>query len=70
MEQRVITVEGMSCGHCKAAVERAVLALPGVIAATVNLEEKKLALDYDNSRVTLVQIASAIEEEGYTVVSR
>nr|MBP9484379.1 heavy-metal-associated domain-containing protein [Negativicutes bacterium] len=37
-DKETIKVDGMSCGHCKNAVEKAVRALPGVLAAEVDLE--------------------------------
>ncbi len=35
----VIKIEGMSCGHCKAAVEKALEEVAGVTSAVVNLEK-------------------------------
>jgi len=67
-EKQVIKVEGMTCGHCKNAVEKAVRALAGVCAAEVNLEDKTLTVEIDASQVTLAAIKAVIDEEGYTVV--
>lgn len=68
LEKHQIIVEGMSCGHCKAAVEKAVSALPGVGLAHVDLETKTLVVEYDGSKTTLENIKAVIDEEGYTVV--
>lgn len=72
MEQNYVSeqiiVEGMSCGHCKAAVEKAVSALPGVKVADVDLAAKTLAVEFDNNQTTLEQIKEVIDDEGYTVV--
>ena len=35
--QRTIIVKGMTCGHCKAMVEKNLAKLPGVESVTVNL---------------------------------
>lgn len=67
MEKETITVEGMSCNHCKNAVEKAVKALPGVDAAEVNLAAKSLTVEFDTAKVSLTDIKKAVEEEGYTV---
>ena len=67
-EKIVVLVEGMTCGHCKAAVEKAAKTLPGVKDAQVNLEEKKLTLEAEPGSVTLAQLKEIIEEEGYTVI--
>lgn len=68
VEKYTIIVEGMSCGHCKDAVEKAVGSLPGVISADVDLVTKTLIAEVDTSKTTLAQIKEAVDEEGYTVV--
>jgi len=68
VERQTIKVEGMSCGHCKNAVEKAVKALAGVSLAEVDLAAKKLTVEYDRAQTTLAQIKEVIEAEGYTVV--
>ena len=37
----ILNVSGMSCGHCKAAVEKAVGALPGVSKVEANVKKAK-----------------------------
>lgn len=68
VEKHKITVEGMSCGHCKKAVEEAVKALPGMQSADVDLEAKQLTVEFDTAQTTLLKIKEAVEEEGYTVI--
>ncbi|RMG54927.1 MAG: copper chaperone, partial [Gammaproteobacteria bacterium] len=38
MSKIIIDIDGMSCGHCTAAVERALSAVPGVSAVRVTLK--------------------------------
>ncbi|CAD2072072.1 copper chaperone CopZ [Phocicoccus pinnipedialis] len=66
MEQ-VIKVEGMTCGHCKSAVEGALSKLDGVKSANVDLENKNVTVDFDDSKVSLVDMETAIEDQGYDV---
>ncbi|WP_054943184.1 copper chaperone CopZ [Paenibacillus ihuae] len=66
MSNVTLTVEGMSCGHCVSAVEKAVSGLGA--AAKVDLQAKKVAVDYDESKVSLNDIKAAIEDQGYDVV--
>ena len=66
--KKKILVEGMSCGHCEATVEKAVKLLPGVLSAEVNLATKTLIVEVDTSKTTLVQIKEAVDEQGFTVV--
>ena len=65
--KQTLTVEGMSCVHCKNAVEKAVKGLPGVVAAEVNLEKKSLTVEYDAGKSDLAAIKAAVEDAGYDV---
>lgn len=67
-EKALIKVAGMTCGHCKNAVEKAVRGLPGVLAAEVDLAAGTLAVDFDNGKSSLDSIKKAVEEAGYQVV--
>ena len=60
------TVEGMSCGHCKASVEKAVAELNA--KAEVSLDEKKVTITYDESQTSQEALREAIEDQGYDVV--
>jgi len=67
-EQReIIIVNGMSCGHCKEAVEKAVKALNGVKEAVVNLDAKNVCVVYDSTSVSRVDIEKAIVDAGYEI---
>lgn len=68
MDKVVLKVEGMSCGHCKAAVEKALGGQDGVKAVDVNLEEKKVEVEFIQDKVTIAQIKDIIENEGYDVL--
>jgi len=68
IKKESFTVEGMSCNHCKMAVEKEVKALPGMLSAIVDLAAKMLNVEYDESKTTPVAIKAAVEEAGFTVV--
>ncbi|GMA98566.1 cation transporter [Pelosinus sp. IPA-1] len=70
VEKYIFMVEGMSCGHCKNAVEKAVSALEGVISAFVDLPNKTLTVESDASKVTLEKIKEVVDDEGFTVVGK
>lgn len=65
MTRKTIQVEGMSCQHCKNAVESALANLNGVQAAEVNLDENNVRVEYDDSKVNINQMKDAIEDQGY-----
>jgi copper chaperone len=66
MSNVTLNVEGMSCGHCVSAVEKAVSGVGA--AAKVDLPAKTVAVEYDESVVSLSAIKTAIEDQGYDVV--
>jgi copper chaperone len=65
MENVVLQVEGMSCGHCVNSVEGALKNLG--TAAKVDLASKSVSVDFDENKVTLAAIKEAIEDQGYEV---
>lgn len=67
MTQITLPVEGMSCNHCKMAVEKALLKVPGVSQAAVDLAGKKASVGYDPAAATRDQLVKAVEDAGYTV---
>ncbi|WP_041447605.1 heavy metal translocating P-type ATPase [Thiocystis violascens] len=65
IESVAIGVGGMTCASCVARVERAIQALPGVIAATVNLSTESAAIEFLPATVSQERIAQAIRQAGY-----
>ncbi len=63
MEQTTIAIQGMSCGHCVAAVKGALGRLDGVQIQDVKVGSATVA--YDPAAVTPERIAQAVEDEGY-----
>lgn len=64
----VFTVTGMTCGHCVAAVEAEVSAMPGVRAARADLATGRLEVESD-APVDHAAVRAAVEEAGYEVTS-
>ena len=60
-------VSGMTCQHCKMAVERALQELKGVTQIEVKLESGQVAVSYDENLVQEPQIIETITEAGYSV---
>ena len=56
----LLHVEGMHCGHCTAAVERALQDVPGVDHASVDLESKLATVQGDARPDALVKAVDAI----------
>jgi copper chaperone CopZ len=63
--QITYSVPGMSCGHCKAAVEQELRALGGVETVDVDLESKLVTVS--GTGLTDAELRAAIDEAGYDV---
>jgi copper chaperone len=69
MTDKTLSVEGMSCGHCKAAVEEELGKLSGVEYSNADPRKGTVEVRYDEGQVTTDDLKGAVEEAGYTVVS-
>lgn len=67
MHTKTLDVRGMTCGHCKMAVEGALKGLEGVSAVEVDLKSGKVVVTYDESTVSSESVKEAVEEQGYDV---
>lgn len=65
--QENLKVEGMSCNHCKMAVEKALKDLPGVSGVEVDLSGGLVKVTYDPGKTSRDDIARAIDQAGYRV---
>jgi copper chaperone len=57
-QMRTYSVPGISCDHCKAAIEAEVATVPGVSAVEVDVDAKTVSVDGDPA-----------DEAGYEVAS-
>ena len=64
---KTMKIEGMSCGHCTAAVEKALKAVAGVADAKVDLDAKTAAVTL-SGQVADDVLTAAVAEAGYQVV--
>lgn len=65
VETIILNIEGMSCGHCKMSVEKALQAIAGVDSAQVDLAKKIAVVTGSAARTELVK---AVEDIGFEVV--
>jgi copper chaperone CopZ len=68
MSTTVWTVQGMTCGHCVAAVTEEVSAIPGVSDVVVDLASGQVTVTAETDPTT-ESVAAAIDEAGYTLVT-
>ncbi|AMY06659.1 copper chaperone [Staphylococcus condimenti] len=68
MEEKQLKVEGMSCGHCKSAVESAVGKIEGVDNVNASPENDTVDVKFNGEANVLSEIEKAIYDAGYDVV--
>lgn len=66
--KKTIKIEGMSCGHCTAAVTKALNGLDGASEVAVSLEQKLATVELSGDVVSDVMLKEAVEEAGFDVV--
>lgn len=69
MENKVFSIEGMTCASCAQTVEKAAQKLKGVKTANVNLATEKMNIQFDSSALTEADIQKAVADAGYTAIS-
>ena len=62
----VLKIEGMTCGHCKSSVEKALLKVPGVTQVEVDLAHKQAVVIGTADQSSL---AKAVDDAGYRVMN-
>ena len=65
---KVITIEGMMCEHCKMKVERALSELNGVSKVKVNLKNKTATI-YSTKSISNDDIKNSISKLDYKVIN-
>ncbi len=65
MSETVLKIEGMTCMHCKMAVEKALKGVSGVTSVQVDLANKQAVVAGSAEQAVM---AKAVDEAGYKVV--
>ena len=68
METSIIRVEGMSCQHCVNTIKKAVGEIIGVSGVNMDLQAKKVTVEWDPKILTLESVKKVIEDKGYEVI--
>ena len=61
-------VGGMTCSACSNRVERGVKKMDGIIDANVNLTTETLTVNFDESKLSEVDIEKKVEDLGYSII--
>ncbi|MCH2533909.1 MAG: cadmium-translocating P-type ATPase [Bdellovibrionales bacterium] len=63
-----LKVKGMSCSSCVTRVEKALLQIPGVITAEVNLANEKAKVELIDQKINLQDLQKAVKAAGYELL--
>ena len=69
MKTEVLNVTGMTCGGCVTSVKHALSALPGVSPVAVSLPKNQVEVQYDESKLAVEQIGTALQGAGYGIAA-
>lgn len=69
MQTTHLNISGMTCGACVGHVTRALTSVPGVDKVDVSLTENVADIRFDEARVSLEALRTAIRSAGYDVAS-
>lgn len=69
MTTTTFNVPGISCDHCKTAIEAAVGRQPGVARVEVDVEAKSVKVSHDLGVGDVASVVAVIEDQGYDVAS-
>ena len=64
MQHLTLQIDGMTCGHCVARVDKALSKLDGVYVRRVDIGSAEIY--YDPARTPFTRIREAIDDAGYT----
>jgi copper chaperone len=69
VQTETISVPEIHCDHCKQSIEGALAPVEGVSSAVVDIPGATVQVSFEESRVSLADLVSVIEEQGYEVPS-
>ena len=64
-----LKISGMTCATCASRVEKSLLHLDGVSKANVNLTNETANVEYDSTKLRLVDLEKAVGNAGYGVIN-
>ncbi|KPJ72075.1 ATPase P [candidate division TA06 bacterium DG_78] len=64
-----LKITGMTCAKCVTTVEKSVKRLDGIVDVKVNLSNETASVEYDDSKLKIVDLEKVIKDAGYGVVN-
>ena len=67
MTELILTVEGMSCGHCEKRVEQKLGALPGVKKVKADHSANRVTVSFNEKKTDETAVRGVISNCGYVI---
>jgi len=64
---KILNVDGITCQHCVDTIKDAVGIIEGVLRVEVDIEQKKVSVEFDEKLAKLIDLIDKIEEIGFEV---
>jgi Cu+-exporting ATPase len=68
MTTQTFEVAGMNCTACVMHIEGIEDEIEGIESVDVNFRKQRMVVEYDNSKVTELDIVRAVKQIGYTAI--
>src|SRR5438105_2022025 len=68
MSKYVLKVKGMHCASCAVLIDKLLIKQPGVASVKTSYGAEKVALEFDESKITLPTIDGFINKLGYDLI--
>lgn len=63
--KKIFKITGMACKHCAGKVEAKASSLVGVSSVQVNLSGGEMTVEFDETKISASEIASAVSSTGF-----
>ncbi|MEI6377191.1 MAG: heavy metal translocating P-type ATPase, partial [bacterium] len=67
MTTKIYNIKGMHCASCSNIITKKLSKLDGIKSVNVNYATEKANIDFDNSKINILQMNNEIEKLGYTI---
>ena len=69
-DKKTFSVVGMTCASCAQTIEKSIIKVPGVTAASVNFASNQATIEYDQTKVDDEMLVAAVQATGYKLVDQ
>src|SRR3989344_851933 len=68
MAKVILKIKGMHCASCSVLIDKTLSKQPGILSVKTSYGAEKTAIEFDDSKITLLQIDQFINKLGYDLI--